>query len=100
MRATSQQERSTLGYAVSRILAVAVEGDASKLPVPNVDRVRRCLSLPGKAKLPEDADLPGYQYHGLQGKPKRYAISASGNYRITFGWDGEDAIDVDIEDYH
>lgn len=87
-------------YRSKALRKFAVEGDASKLPVPNADRVRRCLSLLGNAKLPEDADLPGYQYHGLRGKPKRYAISASGNYRITFGWDGEDAIDVDIEDYH
>jgi len=24
----------------------------------------------------------------------------SGNWRITFAFDGEDAIDVDLEDYH
>jgi len=24
----------------------------------------------------------------------------SGNWRITFGWDEADAIDVDLEDYH
>jgi toxin HigB-1 len=30
----------------------------------------------------------------------RYAVDASGNWRITFGWDGDDAIDVDLEDYH
>ena len=28
------------------------------------------------------------------------AVDASGNWRITFGWDGMDAIDVDLEDYH
>jgi hypothetical protein len=31
---------------------------------------------------------------------ERYAVWASGNYRITFGWEGEDAINVDLEDYH
>jgi plasmid maintenance system killer protein len=25
---------------------------------------------------------------------------ASGNYRITFGWDAKDAINIDLEDYH
>jgi plasmid maintenance system killer protein len=24
----------------------------------------------------------------------------TGNYRITFGWSGENALDVDFEDYH
>jgi proteic killer suppression protein len=27
-------------------------------------------------------------------------VSVSPNWRITFAWDGEDAIDVDPEDYH
>jgi proteic killer suppression protein len=30
----------------------------------------------------------------------RYAINASGNWRITFGWDGRNVVDVDLEDYH
>ncbi|WP_367273864.1 hypothetical protein [Niveispirillum sp.] len=24
----------------------------------------------------------------------------TGNYRLTFGWDGVDAVDLDLEDYH
>jgi toxin HigB-1 len=78
----------------------AEEGDASKLPVRNADRVRRLLVALDAAATPEDMNLPGFRFHGLQGKPKRYAVDASGNYRMTFGWDGPDAIDVDIEDYH
>ena len=49
---------------------------------------------------PEDMNLPGFGFHGLQGKPKRYAVTASANYRMTFGWEGEDAVAVDLEDYH
>jgi proteic killer suppression protein len=30
----------------------------------------------------------------------RYAVTASGNWRVTFGWSDGDAIDVDLEDYH
>ena len=29
-----------------------------------------------------------------------FAVDASGNWRITFRWDGKDAVDVDLEDYH
>jgi proteic killer suppression protein len=37
----------------------------------------------------------------LKGRGKgRFAVDASGHWRITFAWDGEDAIDVDLEDYH
>ncbi len=50
---------------------------------------------------PEDLNLPGLQFHQLAGKSKgRYAVSVSGNWRITFAWDGENATDVDFEDYH
>jgi plasmid maintenance system killer protein len=39
--------------------------------------------------------------HALVGRDKgRYAVNASGNWRITFGWTEGDAIDLDLEDYH
>lgn len=43
-------------------------------------------------------DLPGYRYHGLEGEPKRYAVSVTANYRLTWAWDEGDATDVDLED--
>jgi len=46
-------------------------------------------------------NLPGYRWHPLKGAQKgRYACDVSGNERLTFGFDGKDAIDVDLEDYH
>lgn len=58
------------------------------------------LAVLDAAATPEALNLPGFDFHGLQGKPTRYAISVSGNYRLTFGFEGEDAIDLDLEDYH
>ncbi len=79
----------------------AARGDPSKLSVPNIDRVRRILARLNAALRPQDMNLPGYRFHALKGGAKgRYTVDASGNWRITFGWDGEDAIDVDLEDYH
>lgn len=78
----------------------AATGNGSKLPVQNHDKVRRQLAALNAATKPEDMDLPGYRFHGLEGKPKRYAVDTSGNYRLTWGWDEPDAIDVDLEDYH
>lgn len=75
--------------------------DASKLSVPNVARVERLLARLDAAQTPEDMNMPGIRFHELKGRYKeRYAVDASGNWRITFGWDGKDAIDVDLEDYH
>jgi proteic killer suppression protein len=79
----------------------AETGDASKLNVPNVGRVRRILRALNEAKRPEEMNLPGYRFHRLLGRSKgRYAVDTSGNWRVTFGWDGEYAIDIDLEDYH
>ena len=65
------------------------------------DPAERILQALDTAALPEQMNVPGWRFHGLSGKAKgRYAVDASGNWRITFGWDGQDAIDVDLEDYH
>jgi toxin HigB-1 len=79
----------------------AEAGDASKLSVANVRRVETILARLEGALAPEDLNLPGYRFHGLKGRDKgRYAVDASGNWRITFAWDGRNAVDVDLEDYH
>jgi toxin HigB-1 len=81
--------------------AFAETGDTRKLSVPGAGRVRQILLALDGATVPEDMNLPGLRFHGLKGERKgTYAVSASGNYRITFGWDGQDAVDVDLEDYH
>ena len=77
------------------------QGVASKLSVPNVRRLERILTELDHAREPQDMNGPGLRFHGLKGQDKgRYAVDASGNWRITFGWDGKDAVDVDLEDYH
>jgi proteic killer suppression protein len=52
------------------------------------------------AARPEDLNIAGFHFHGLRGKPARWSVRVSGNYRVTFGWSGENAVDVDFEDYH
>lgn len=79
----------------------AATGDASKLSVENADRVRRILIALDAATAPEQMDLPGLRFHPLKGREKgRYSVRVTGNYRITFAFDGENATDVNLEDYH
>jgi proteic killer suppression protein len=79
----------------------AEKGDASKLSVQNQDRLRRILTALHAAKIPADMNVAGYKFHALKGDDKgRFSVWASGNWRVTFGWSGEHAIDVDLEDYH
>lgn len=79
----------------------AERGDGSKLSVQNPARIRRILLALDSARTPEAMNISGLRFHALKGEDRgRYAVDASGNWRITFGWNGEDAIDVDLEDYH
>lgn len=76
-------------------------GDPSKLSVRNVERLEIMLRHLDGATTPEQMNLPGFFFHALKGREKgRLSVRVSGNFRLTFGWDGEDAIDVDLEDYH
>jgi toxin HigB-1 len=74
-------------------------GDGRRLSVQNTRRIANILRALDDASRPEDVNLPGFRFHSLVGRDRgRYAVNASGNWRITFGW--YDAIDVDLEDYH
>jgi proteic killer suppression protein len=60
-------------------------------------RVLQLLDLAGK---PEDVNIAGFRFHTLRGKPQRWSVRVTGNYRVTFGWSGDNAVEVDLEDYH
>jgi proteic killer suppression protein len=65
------------------------------------NKVRIVLSRLEAARMPSEMNLPGLRFHALTGNLKgRFAVSISPNWRITFAWNGDDAIDVDLEDYH
>lgn len=79
----------------------ATSGNPKGLSVQKPERISRLMRALAAATRPSSMDLPGLNFHALKGKNKgRYAVWASENWRLTFGWDGIDAVDVDLEDYH
>jgi proteic killer suppression protein len=45
--------------------------------------------------------LPGLDLHPLKGELTGFwSVSVSGNWRVIFGFDGNNATDVDYLDYH
>jgi proteic killer suppression protein len=45
--------------------------------------------------------FPGWNLHPLKGDLKgHWAVSVDGNWRLTFMFEGEDAVLVDYQDYH
>jgi toxin HigB-1 len=63
--------------------------------------LRRLLTALDVASRPEDMNAPGYDLHLLNGDlAGHWSVSVSGNWRLTFAFAGEDAVDVDYQDYH
>lgn len=76
-------------------------GDHRGIPARSEARIERTLDRLDASIRPGDMNLPGYRFHGLRGdRAGTYAVSITGNLRITFAFDGEDAVEVDLEDYH
>jgi proteic killer suppression protein len=76
-------------------------GSKSGIQAQHMDRLRLVLAQLNAAAGSRDMNLPGLDLHPLKGERKgSWAVSVSGNWRVTFRFLGKDADDVDYEDYH
>lgn len=76
-------------------------GNRSKIDARLQKRILRRLDALDAALVAEDLNLPGFNFHGLQGfDPKRYSIHVNGPWAITFEFENGDAQRVDFEQYH
>lgn len=59
------------------------------------------LTALNSATRPEDMSAPGWRLHPLKGSlTGHWAITVNGNWRMTFFFEGDNAILVDYQDYH
>ena len=76
-------------------------GQAKGVNAGWIRKLRRILSALEAAERPEHMNYPGSYFHTLKGNREgRYSVRLTANYRVTFSWDEDGAVDVDIEDYH
>ena len=76
-------------------------GDTRGVSAEQAKRLRRLLASLSTATSPMNMNIAGYQLHQLAGERKgQWAVSVSGNWRLVFRVDGENATDVDLVDYH
>lgn len=87
-------------YRHKGLQELAGSGKSARVRPDLLGRVLRRLDAIATAKAPEALRLPGFDFHPLQGVPKRYSVHVNGPWCITFGWEGENAVDVDLENYH
>lgn len=76
-------------------------GKTSGIQAKHVQRLRLILTNLDQAESADDMDLPGLRLHPLKGSRKgTWAVTVSGNWRVTFKFTGRDVEIVNYEDYH
>ena len=77
------------------------DGDTSGVQPQFAAKLRRMLILLDRGRDPSALNLPGYRLHQLKGERKgQWAVTVSGNWRLVFEFDGENATNIDLVDYH
>ncbi len=73
-----------------------------KAALEAIDKIMRILDALDTAKtLDPLRAIPGYKLHSLSGDLKGFwSITVTGNYRIIFRFENENAYNVDYRDYH
>ena len=93
--------RVILSYRHKGLKKFAETGSMSGIQPKHADKLRRLLTALNVASRPEDMDAPGNGLHALKGGLQgHWSVAVSGNWRLTFAFDDEDAILVDYQDYH
>lgn len=78
-----------------------LKGTKSGIQAKHAARLRLILGRLNAATSPQDMDLPGLKLHELTGRRKQvWSVWVSGNWRVTFRFEGVDAEAIDYEDYH
>ena len=77
------------------------KGTKSGIQAKHASRLRLILGRLNASTIPTDMDLPGLGLHSLSGnKSGIWSVKVSGNWRVTFRFDGGHAEIVNYEDYH
>ncbi len=81
--------------------AFYLTGNKAGIPAKYRDRLRLILVRLDAAHEPRDMNLPGLRLHKLSGQLKNFwAVDVSGNWRVIFRFEKQDAADVNYLDYH
>jgi len=76
------------------------DGQTGKIAASLHFRILQVLDALDAASLHEVMNIPGFNFHALHGKPKRYTAHVNGPWAITFEFADGDAARVDLEQYH
>jgi proteic killer suppression protein len=90
-----------IGFKHKGLEKFFARGVKSGIQTKHAERLRLILGRLNVSTGPRDMALPGLNLHQLIGDRKgTWSVRVSGNWRVTFRFEGEDVTDVDYEDYH
>ncbi len=76
-------------------------GSKAGIQPAHARKLEHQLATLDAATKPIAMNLPGWHLHALQGElAGHWSVRVNGNWRMTFRFEGEDAILVDYRDYH
>ncbi len=77
------------------------QGSLGGIQAKHKKKLRMQPAALNTAQVIEDMNIPGYRLHPLKGERKGFwAISVSGNWRLTFRFENENVTILNYEDYH
>ncbi|MGH8222491.1 MAG: type II toxin-antitoxin system RelE/ParE family toxin [Woeseiaceae bacterium] len=89
------------GFRHKGVEAFFTTGSKAGIQPKHAERLRLQLFALNNARAPQDMNAPGWKLHPLKGPLQgHWAVSVSGNWRLTFMFEGPDATLVDYQDYH
>ena len=76
-------------------------GSKAGIQAKHASRLRLILGRLNVASEPRDMNLPGLDLHPLKGERRgTWAVTVSGNWRVTFQFVEKNIENVNYEDYH
>jgi proteic killer suppression protein len=77
------------------------KGSKAGIQPRHAGKLRIMLTALDSVKHLDDMNAPGWRLHSLTGDlAGHYSVMVSGNWRMTFTFNGTDAVLVDYQDYH
>jgi toxin HigB-1 len=85
----------------SKSLKKLYAGDRSGIRPDLLQTIEEILTVLDSATTPQALNLPGYRLHALKGDLKGFwSVTVRANWRIIFRFEGGNALDVELIDYH
>jgi proteic killer suppression protein len=76
-------------------------GSKAGIQPKHAQKLQLLLSVLNAATNPEQMNVPAWEWHSLKGDlAGHWAVKVNGNWRLTFTFEGTDAVLVDYQDYH